>query len=148
MRYLFDATALALMRSNILAFALGACLLQLQPELPPLAYALVVAPLLAAGLWLRTYQASARAGGAGAAILAPILLCTACLAAGFFYAAAWAQLRLSDRLAPEWEGPDLLVTGAVAGLPQPFERGVRFDFDIETAVALAASPVPVEVRLP
>jgi competence protein ComEC len=62
-------------------------------------------------------------------------------AAGFFYAAARAQWRLDERLAPQWEGVDLALTGVVAGLPQPFEGGVRFDFDAEQAD-------PAEARLP
>src|SRR5207249_7964943 len=53
-------------------------------------------------------------------------------ALGFAWAAMLAQLRVSDRLNPELEGRDVLVSGVVAGLPQTFERGVRFDFDVES----------------
>jgi len=49
------------MRFNIISFALGVCLLQQQPQLPPLAWALSLAPLLAAWWWLRPRAALAAA---------------------------------------------------------------------------------------
>ncbi|OGA33057.1 MAG: DNA internalization-related competence protein ComEC/Rec2 [Betaproteobacteria bacterium RIFCSPLOWO2_12_FULL_64_23] len=125
------------MRFNIVSFASGVCLLQQQPQLPALAWALLLAPILV--LWWRL---SLRAADGRGAKLAAMLLANAMFAAaGYFYAAAWAQWRLADRLAPRWEGPDLSVTGVVAGLPQPFERGVRFDFEVEQVE-------PAEARLP
>src|SRR5690349_10732738 len=53
-------------------------------------------------------------------------------ALGFAWAAALAHGRLADRLDPALEGRDIPVSGVVAGLPQSFERGVRFDFDVES----------------
>ena len=120
------------MRSNIIAFALGVCLLQQQPQLPPLVWALLLLPALA--LWWRLREVNRR----GAAIAAALLLPAVFAAAGFFHAASWAQWRLSERLLPQWEGVDLAVTGVVAGLPQPFEGGVRFDFDVEQVEPVAA----------
>jgi competence protein ComEC len=52
---------------------------------------------------------------------------------GFVWAASLAYVRLSDRLDAALEGRDVVVTGVVAGLPQDFERGVRFDFDVESS---------------
>src|ERR1019366_8771118 len=162
------------MRFNIISFALGVCLLQQQPQLPPLAWALLLAPILA--LWWRLkLRATSNRGGrlrslvldkdaslsaaggnrgqshprcagpllpAHIAKLAAMLLAQAMFAgAGFFYAAAWAQWRLAERLPPQWEGVDLFATGVVAGLPQPFDGGVRFDFDVEQVE-------PAEARLP
>ncbi len=123
------------MRSNILAFALGVCLLQQQPQLPPLAWALSLAPLLLVCRWLRPRAALAAALLAGATFAA----------AGFFYAAARAEWRLAERLSPQWEGVDVGVTGVVAGLPQPFAGGVRFDFDVEQADA--GVPLPRRIAL-
>ena len=77
----------------------------------------------------------------GAAIASALLASALFAAAGYFYAAAWAQWRLAERLPRQWEGVDLAVTGVVAGLPQPFEGGVRFDFDAEQVE-------PAEARLP
>ncbi len=116
------------MRSNIIAFALGVCLLQQQPQLPPLVWVPLLAPLLAAWWWLRPRAAVAAALLGGATFAA----------AGFFHAAVWAQWRLAERLPQQWEGVDVAVTGVVAGLPQPFERGVRFDFDVEQVEPVAA----------
>ena len=114
------------MRSSIIAFALGVCLLQQQPQLPPLVWALLLLPAAALCWRLRAAKACV--------LLAPVLFA----ALGFFYAAAWAQWRMGERLQAQWEGVDLAVSGVVAGLPQPFEGGVRFDFDIEQAETRAA----------
>lgn len=54
---------------------------------------------------------------------------------GQAWAALRADIRLADRLDPAWEGRDVVVQGAVASLPTPFERGVRFQFDV-----LASTP--------
>src|SRR3990172_914004 len=122
------------MRFNIISFALGVCLLQQQPQLPPLIWALLLVPILP--LWWRL---STRAADGGVAKLGVMLLASVMFAAaGYFYAAAWAQWRLSERLLPQWEGVDLGVTGVVSNLPQPFEGGVRFDFDVEQVEPAAA----------
>ncbi|MGB5082542.1 MAG: DNA internalization-related competence protein ComEC/Rec2 [Burkholderiales bacterium] len=112
------------MRGAALGFALGVWLLQRQPSLPGLGWvALLVAisAIAAVGFSRRVVPAAA-----AAAMLAGFL------SLGFAWAAALAHLRLADRLDPGLEGRDLVVTGVVAGLPQAFERGVRFDFDLES----------------
>ena len=124
------------MRANIIAFALGVCLLQQQPQLPPLAWALALAPLFAAWWWLRAGTAPA------AALMAGVMFA----ASGFFYAAARAEWRMAERLPPQWEGVDLAVSGVVAGLPQPFDGGVRFDFDVER-VEPDAARLPQRIAL-
>ena len=40
-------------------------------------------------------------------------------------------MRLADQLAIEWEGEDIQVVGVIATMPQPYERSLRFEFDIE-----------------
>ncbi len=50
---------------------------------------------------------------------------------GFFWAAGFAQIRLADHLSAEWERKDILIVGVVASMPQPNERGLRFEFDVE-----------------
>ena len=136
------------MRFNIIGFALGVCLLQQQAHLPPLGWAWLLAPLPLL-LWRLSRRA---APGRGAKWAAMLLAGTACAAAGYFYAAAWAHWRLAERLAPQWEGVDLVATGVVAGLPQPFERGVRFEFDLEQVEPVehgepAAAQLPRRVAL-
>jgi competence protein ComEC len=114
------------MRINIIAFALGVCLLQQQARLPPgweLAIVAALALLLFfSGQWLET-----RARRPFSAI--------ACLLAGFAWAAAYGHWQLADRLDSALEGRELVVSGVVASLPQPDERGVRFDFAVDTAPA-------------
>src|SRR5919197_3337083 len=98
-----------------LAFAAGTALLQLQPELPPLASAWLLPALALIALRYRK-----------AAI-------PASLAAGFLWAALCAHSRMGDWLSPELEGRDLDVVGVVSSLPAIGERGARFEFDVESA---------------
>ena len=63
------------------------------------------------------------------------VLAAAAAALGFVWAAAFAQLRLADELPATLEGRDIELTGVVAGQPQALERGMRFEFDVEQAVA-------------
>src|SRR5438093_493784 len=112
------------MRFAALGFALGVWLLQHQPELP------------GAG-WLALYFAFAAIAGVGfSRRVSPIVAAGGAFigfaALGFAWAAVLAELRLSDRLDTALEGLELPVSGVVAGLPQAFERGVRFDFDVES----------------
>jgi len=98
-----------------LAFAAGAAALQLQAELPAIAWLLLL-PACFAWIYFR-----------------PKLAAPAALAIGFLWAAAMAHLRMADWLAPELEGRDLDVVGVVAGLPAVSERAVRFELEVESA---------------
>jgi competence protein ComEC len=109
------------MRLAILAFAAGDLTLQCCAELP-------AGPVLV-GLLL-----------SGAALLAvcrrwPMLRLPAAALLGFVWAGGLAHQRLADGLPAENEGRDVEVIGVVASLPQPFEHGVRFEFDVERAGA-------------
>jgi competence protein ComEC len=97
-----------------LAFAGGAAALQLQAELPSLAWAAVAALLVPAAVRWRRFI--------------PVVA----FGAGFFWAAAAAHLRMADWLAPELEGRDLDVVGVVSSLPAVSERAVRFEFEVES----------------
>ena len=110
------------MRTVFVAFAAGAAVLQLRAGLPPwpAIAAAGVLGMAAALLGLRR-GLSAFAWPAAAALL------------GFAWAAGFAQVRIAERIDAALEGRDLAVTGVVASLPQPFERGVRFEFDVEQA---------------
>ena len=112
------------MRFAALGFALGVCLLQQQAALP-------------GAMWLAVCSAFAAIAGVGfsrrdSPVIGAGAMFVGFAALGFAWAAALAHLRLSDRLDRALEGRDVLVTGVVAGLPQAFERGVRFDFDVES----------------
>jgi len=113
------------MRSAALGFALGVWLMQQQPALPGVGWlALFFAFAAIAGIGFSKRVAPAVAAGA---------IFTGFAALGFVWAASLAYVRLSDRLDAALEGRDVVVTGVVAGLPQDFERGVRFDFDVESS---------------
>src|SRR6476660_6357226 len=103
------------MTCALLAFAAGVVLLQMQAALPPLAWALLLLPLAVIGARYR--------------FVLPVLT----IAAGFFWAAYCAELRMGEWLAPQREGRDVEVVGVVSGLPAQGERGVRFEFELESA---------------
>ena len=108
-----------------LAFAAGAALLQMQATLPALAWAWLIVPI-----------------AAGAVRFKPLWIAAA-FAAGFFWAAACAQSRMQEWLAPQLEGRDVPVVGVVAGLPARGERSLGFPFRVESAEA----PLPREILL-
>jgi competence protein ComEC len=127
------------MRVEILAFAAGVWVLQRMPFLPSAAWVGAVA-LVVVGAWLfvrRKYQRGLPAGVLGG---------LAAFAVGIAWAAGNAAWRLADRLDRQWEGRDIVLTGVVASLPQSFERGVRFEFDVEGADPARAN-VPGRVLL-
>lgn len=107
------------MRLAILAFAAGILVLQMQAELP------VPAWLGAAGACGFLLLSAARRWR-------PLAIPGAALI-GLCWAGGWAMQRLADELPAADEGRDVAVVGVVASLPQRFENGIRFDFDVESA---------------
>ena len=116
----------------VVAFVAGIAVLQVQAELPSFAAAAWLALALALALVLR------RALQRLPAWLRSVGLCAAAGTAGFLWAAGWAQHRLADELPSAWEGRDVRVIGVVARLPQTFDRGVRFELDIEQVLTNGA----------
>ena len=122
------------MRLNILAFAAGVLALQLQPELPAWAPWAVGGLLLVLPGW-RWRNWPVR-----------LLAIAGCLALGFAMAAWRAEIRLDDQLAAAGEGRDVEVVGVVAGLPQDFSHGTRFEFDVKNRSTVAFA-VPARVKI-
>lgn len=120
------------MRMSILAFAAGVWVLQQQAALPGWN---VLAGLAAVSAGLTFAVLKLRFGGRRA-----LAVMTAALA-GFAWAAALGQARLADALPEANEGRDIRVTGVVAGLPQAYENGVRFDFAVESSDAAVPSRI-------
>ena len=122
------------MRLNILAFAAAVLGVQMQPELPgwaPWAVGgmLLVLPRLRWSGWpLR------------------LLALLGCLALGVAWGAWRAEIRLADTLGTDWEGLDIEVVGVIAGLPQDFSNGTRFEFDVENRLT-AGAVVPERIML-
>jgi len=127
------------MRLEILAFAAGVWLLQQMPVLPSVAW---MAALAAAAVCAWSIAWWRRRRGLPARILGVL----AGFAIGFAWAASVAEQRIADWLDRSWEGRDIVLTGVVASLPQPLERGVRFEFDVEHAEPTGAR-VPRRILL-
>ena len=108
------------MRLNILAFAAGVLGLQMQPELPAWAL-LAVGGILLCLPRLRWSNWPVR-----------LLVMLGCLVLGVAWASWRAEIRLADQLGADWEGRDVEVIGVIAGLPQDFSHGTRFEFDVKT----------------
>ena len=119
------------MRLAILCFVAGAWWLQQQAALPELAWPAAIA---AAGLAAALTRPRARA----LRVLRSLVVKVACVALGFAWAGWCAQQRLGEALPPDWEGRDIALVGVVAGLPHTYERGVRFDLDVERVLTPAA----------
>jgi competence protein ComEC len=122
------------MRLNILAFAAGVLGLQMQPELPgwlPWAVAgqLLVLPRLRWSGWPVRW-----------------LALLGCLALGVAWGSWRAEIRLADQLGADSEGRDIELVGVVAGLPQDFSHGTRFEFDVESPLS-AGAVVPGRIML-
>jgi competence protein ComEC len=122
------------MQVNILAFVVGVWLLQQQAALP------------AATWWLALPLLAVAGGLCRPAVLRRVLFTASWGAAGFLWAAAFAQFRLANELPPQWEGRDIRLVGVVAALPSEGERGQRFEFDVEKVVTPDAV-VPSHIQL-
>ncbi|HYM26743.1 MAG TPA: ComEC/Rec2 family competence protein, partial [Steroidobacteraceae bacterium] len=117
------------MTQVILSFASGVLWLQLQPELPAAAWFGLLA--VCGGFFSQRN----------------LLRLPAAFALGFCWALGAAQLRMSDRLAPELEGRDIELVGVVASLPAAGERSLRFEFEPESVIAPAAARLPQKILL-
>ncbi len=125
---------------NAVLFVLGAAWLQQQAELPGIVWVYSLVPAIL-GWWLLPDAVSPRQvllRRSAAAIL--------CFTTGFLWAALVAHVKLADHLAPEWEGRDVSIRGAIADLPQVTDRGVRFEFDVEQLTTPLAQ-VPRHIAL-
>lgn len=121
------------MTAAIVAFAVGVWWLQQQASLPA---------SLPAWWWAATACAAfAWSKPARFLAFAPVAF-----ALGFAWAAGCAHERLRDRLVPDLEGRDLVMTGVVASLPAIGERSVRFEFDVEAVDGVSAG-VPKKILL-
>ncbi len=128
------------MQVNILAFALGTALLQQQAALPETVWAWLLLPgTVSAFLLWRCQNPILTSAGKG-------LFVVTFLAAGFFWAAVFAQWRLADTLPHDWERRDIQLVGVVAELPQTNELFTRFTFDVERVLTEGAV-VPARISL-
>ena len=111
------------MRSAALAFLIGIVLVQQFSELPSLAWALLLIPLIAIA-WHT-----------------PRAWTLVFLVGGVVWVSLRAGVILSDRLATALEGEDLTLTGVIADIPYPTDYGMRFEFAVHAAAAQGAAVV-------
>src|SRR5574340_521863 len=109
-----------------ISFTLGVWLLQQQAALPDFAWAwlLLIFPFILFPSQLRRSNLAVRSTRF-------VLLAALSCGLGFYHAAWQAGQRLAVSLPDEWQGRDIEVVGVVAELPRSFERGLRFNFDVE-----------------
>lgn len=120
------------MTYGILSFALGVIWLQLQPVLPE-ANVLMLACLAGVALLALSFRLRGN----------PVCICLSAMLLGLTWAGLLAQQRISDELPASSEGQDVVVTGVISALPQRFENGWRFNFQVEQA----SLPVPSSISL-
>lgn len=133
------------MRSVLIGFAIGICLLQWQSCLwSPLWYGLMMLPLLLCLVGRVLFPASRRLVGS---LLTVLMLCACGAGVGFGWAGWCASRALSDQLPKMLEGQDLLVTATVDSLPFRFPEGVRFNAHIERATDASGKPVQVPEKV-
>ena len=128
------------MRLYVMCFAAGVWWLQVQAQLPALSGWWLGAPAALAALL------STRPALMPVRVARRVLAAACCVACGFLWAAWLAGERLSDELPVAWEGEDIQIVGVVAAMPQPFDRSVRFEFDVERVVTPHAE-VPAHIAL-
>lgn len=119
-------------------FAFGIWLLQQQAALPDFAWAwlLAASPLV---LFIPRRHTVVH-------LIRLLLFASLAFGIGFYHAAWQAGQRLSVDLPDEWQGRDIVVSGVIADLPRPHERGLRFAFDVERTLTPRAS-VPRHIHL-
>lgn len=129
------------MRVALVGFALGTALVQMQASLPaPIVLIAMAGGAVALLAWLAYLPATARPWQRSS------VAASAALLLGLAWAATFATVRLADELPAEAEGRDIMLVGTIASLPQPFDRGVRFEFAVEH-VASSGLQAPQHLQL-
>ncbi len=126
------------MKVSALGFVFGAWLLQQQVVLPDITRALVAALILASSLVIFVQFKHHLVKKISLFVLTALL--------GFFWAATFATIRLSDELPKNWEQKSVDIVGVVASLPEVTERGERFRFDVERILTHDAK-IPKHISL-
>ena len=120
------------MAIHALTFVLGVWLFQQMSVMPSMWLGLLFFPLI----FLFLLRPSCRKW------LVPLFLA----GLGFVWATTFAYIRLNDALPTIWEQREIQVEGVVSNLPQQFENGVRFEFDVEKVLTDGAV-VPHHISL-
>ena len=108
-----------------LGFVFGAWLLQQQAVLPSLYWIAALIPVFFLVVKFRSFSLQY------ADFLQKISMIFFASLLGFFWAASFATMRLSEELPKDWQQKSLNIIGVIATLPEVTERGERFRFDVE-----------------
>jgi len=127
-------------RLNVICFAAGVWWLQMQPQLPFPHWWWLAAPVALAALIAVKCERTALL------VVRRTLAAAAFAVCGFLWAAWLASGRLAQAVPEAWEGADIQLVGVVASMPQPYERSLRFEFDVERVLTRDAI-VPPHVAL-
>ena len=121
----------------IVSFAAGVWWLQQQAELPNLTWAVLLLMLVfAVFLPQKNYWKWLRHG----------ILFSFAFGLGFFYAAMFAQSRLTENLPNAWQSKNIDIVGIVAEMPTLHERGQRFAITVERTETIDVT-VPAHILL-
>lgn len=129
------------MRVAIIGFLAGIGLLQTQASLDAVWWwplAAMPLPLL----WLVRHAGLPRVQ----AIVRPIVIALCMAFLGFAFASWRAETRMAEELPREWESRDVTLNGLIANLPQRTDRGVRFEFEVES-IATPGAVIPSQLSL-
>jgi competence protein ComEC len=116
------------MRSAAIGFVVGIGWLQMQAVLPsyPVMLLLIAAAVVLVWLLRKIRYPAGKIS----------LLTTIGAVIGFVWAALFAHYYLSEELPKAMEGQDVTVIGTIDSLPFYFERGVRFNFNVEKVLPI------------
>lgn len=117
------------MTSSIVGFVAALFWLHQQAALPDSRHQAALAALallMAGGGWLGRRRPGLRR----------TFLCVLASICGLLWGAWRAELRLAEALPATLEGEDVVLVGTIAAMPQRTERGWRFEFAVETPVAV------------
>ena len=117
-----------------IGFVSGAWLLQQQAVLPSIYVYSAILPMAFFAFRIAQSQRFLKLHALNR-YLQSISLFVCAILLGFYWAAGFAQWRLSDELPKEWQQKSIELVGVIATLPEKTERGERFQFDVERVLS-------------
>ncbi len=129
-----------------LGFVFGAWLLQQQAVLPALQGAFILIPSFVVLIKFDVIACKFSLNLTVKSFVHKLLVGVIAALFGFYWAAMFATIRLSDDLSKDWQQKNIEMIGVVASLPEVTERGERFRFDVEQVLTLGAR-VPQHISL-
>ena len=114
-----------------IGFVIGAWLLQQQAALPDIYVYSAILPMAFLAFRAADSQRFLMLNPQNIQYLKTLSIVVCAVLLGFYWAAGFAQWRLSDELPKQWQQKSIELTGVIAAVPEQTERGERFQFDVE-----------------